>query len=431
MNKKLNLIELNEINFDLVRNYVNQKPIAFPGFRRLFEMNKFKTFGETKYENIEPWVHWVSVHTERDFDQHQVFRLGDIVEFDGEQIFEKLERCGVRVGCVSPMNVDNRLARPAFFIPDPWTRTSTDGSLLSRWIHRALRQAVNDNAQEKIQPKTLVFLLLAFLRFSKAKNWLCYIKLFVRRKKRWNKALFLDLFLSDTFIALTQKHNNDFSTLFLNGFAHIQHHYFLSSKYYDGSLINPGEYIKKEDDPILDAIKIYDRIINQILGEVNGQKIIATALQQVAVKEHTIYYRLRSHDEFLRKIGLSNFKVEPRMTRDFKLTFSNQKSADDGIKLLRSLKHNGIRIFENVDVRDGSVFITLTYSQMLHPNDVLKVNSQVINLQESFVFVALKNGYHDTNGYGFLDFSPKILRCGDQNQHVKYIGKEVINYFVE
>ena len=117
MQKRLNLIELNEINFDLVRKYVNQNPIEFPGFRRLLEMTEFKTFGETEYENIEPWVHWVSVHTERDFDQHNVYRLGDIVEFDGEQIFEKLEQCGLRVGCVSPMNAENRLERPAFLIP--------------------------------------------------------------------------------------------------------------------------------------------------------------------------------------------------------------------------------------------------------------------------------------------------------------------------
>ena len=158
MQKKLNLIELNEINFELVTKYVNHNPTAFPGFRRLLEMTKFKTFGETDYENIEPWVHWVSVHTEKGFDEHGVFRLGDIVEFSGEQIFEKLERHGVRVGCVSPMNVDNRLKIPAFFIPDPWTNTSSDGSRLSRWIHEALRQAVNDNAQEKIKPKTLVYL---------------------------------------------------------------------------------------------------------------------------------------------------------------------------------------------------------------------------------------------------------------------------------
>jgi len=429
--KKLNLIELNEINFDLVQKYIDQNPKAFSGFNRLLKLTTFQTFGESEYDRIEPWVHWVSVHTGLDFKQHQVLRLGDIVEFDGEQIFEQLENLGFKIGCVSPMNAENRLERPAFFIPDPWTNTSSDGSAMSRWIHHALRQAVNDNAEEKIEMVTLMYLLLAFLRFSQIKNWPTYIKLFLNRQKRWNKALFLDLFLSDVFIKLTRKHNSEFSTLFLNGFAHVQHHYFLASKHYIGSLENPEEYIKKEDDPILDAIKVYDRVIGQILADVDGHKIIATALRQVEVNEQKIYYRLRSHDKFLKNIGLSNFEVEPRMTRDFKLIFSNQQSEDDGVALLQSIEHSGMRLFKDVDVREGSVFVTLTYNKLLNKEDVLKANNKLIDLQEAFVFVALKNGHHDTNGYGFLDFKPKTLQCGNTSQHVKNIGKEVINYFVK
>ena len=429
--KKLSLIELNEINFDLVQKYIDQDPKAFSGFNRLSKLTTFQTFGESEYERIEPWVHWVSVHTGKGFEEHQVFRLGDIVEFDGEQIFEKLENLGLRVGCVSPMNAENRLERPAFFIPDPWTNTSSDGSTMSRWIHQALRQAVNDNAEEKIQPVTLIYLLMAFLRFSKLRNWPTYINLFLNRKKKWNKALFLDLFLSDVFIKLTRKHNSDFSTLFLNGFAHVQHHYFLASKHYGGSLVNPFEYVGKKDDPILDAIRVYDRIIGQILVDLDGHKIIATALRQVAVDGQEIYYRLRSHDEFLKNIGLSDFEVEPRMTRDFKLTFSDQQSENHGVTLLRSIEHAGMRLFKDVDVRDGSVFVTLTYNNQLNEKDILKVNNQLIALQAAFVFVAVKNGHHDTNGYGFLDFEPKSLQCGDARQHVKYIGKEVIDYFVK
>ncbi len=428
--KKLSLIELNEINFDLVQKYIDQDPNVFSGFNRLFELVGFKTFGESDYDHIEPWVHWVSVHTGKGFEEHQVFRLGDIVEFSGEQIFEKLENLGLKVGCVSPMNAENRLKHPAFFIPDPWTNTSSDGSIMSRGIHQALRQAVNDNAEGKIQPITLMYLLGAFFYFSKLRNWPTYIKLFFNRRKRWNKALFLDLFLSDVFIKFTRKRNSDFSTLFLNGFAHVQHHYFLASKHYDGSLSNPSEYVGKADDPILDAIKVYDRIIGQILSDVDGHKIIATALRQIAVDEQQIYYRLRSHDEFLKNIGLKNFKVEPRMTRDFKLTFSDLKSEKNGVALLRSIKHSGIRLFNDVDVRDGSVFVTLTYNKQLREKDILKVSNQLINLQASFVFVAVKNGHHDTNGYGFMDFESKSLECGGARQHVKFIGKEIIDYFV-
>ena len=156
------------------------------------------------------------------------------------------------------MNTENRLARPSFFIPDPWTNTSSDNSYISRWIHEALRQAVNDNAEEKIQPITILYLLISFLRFSRIRDWPTYFSLFLKRKKRWNKALFLDLFLSDLFIGLIKSKKSDFSTLFLNGFAHVQHYL---SKTLCGSLENPSKYVEK-DDPILDAIKIYDQLTN-------------------------------------------------------------------------------------------------------------------------------------------------------------------------
>ena len=36
MKRKLNLIELNEINFDIIKLYVNANPQQFPVFRRFF-----------------------------------------------------------------------------------------------------------------------------------------------------------------------------------------------------------------------------------------------------------------------------------------------------------------------------------------------------------------------------------------------------------
>ena len=66
--------------------------------------------------------------------QHKVFRLGDIVKYEGEQIFEKIESAGYHVGCISPMNASNKLKKPAYFIPDPWTNTASDSSFTSKVI---------------------------------------------------------------------------------------------------------------------------------------------------------------------------------------------------------------------------------------------------------------------------------------------------------
>src|SRR5687767_4277118 len=115
------LVELNEVSFDFAREYAAQGRL--PSFATLIARHGLgTTTSETAYENIEPWIQWVSAHTGKTFDEHRVFRLGDIVGSNVQQIWEILECRGVSVGAVSPMNATNRLNNPAFFVPDPWTR---------------------------------------------------------------------------------------------------------------------------------------------------------------------------------------------------------------------------------------------------------------------------------------------------------------------
>ena len=57
-----------------------------------------------------------------------------------------------------------------------------------------------------------------------------YAKFLDRMKCSW--ALLLDLILHDLHINLLSKNKTEFSSIFLNAGAHIQHHYFFNSKYY-------------------------------------------------------------------------------------------------------------------------------------------------------------------------------------------------------
>src|SRR4051812_12172714 len=102
------LVELNEINFEFIKNYVRTG--SLPCFARLIRDHGLgTTVSETAYEHIEPWIQWVTAHTGKTLKEHGVVRLGDIVNHDVEQIWEVLERRGISVGAVSPMNAINRL----------------------------------------------------------------------------------------------------------------------------------------------------------------------------------------------------------------------------------------------------------------------------------------------------------------------------------
>ena len=424
--KNLNLIELNEVNFDVVKSYVDKSIGKYPGFEKLFTFNLIKTTSEAVYEQIEPWIQWPSVHTCTTYSEHQVFRLGDIVNYSGEQIFERVEKAGFKVGCVSPMNAENRLEHPVYFIPDPWTDTKPDNSNVSKVVHQAIRQAVNDNSKGKITLTTYLALIWILFTKTQKRNWTTYFKLFRNRKKRWNKALFLDLLIFDLFLYFKKNKIADFQCIFLNAFAHIQHHYFLNSKTYKGDLENAADYIGTNEDPIHDALVIYDKMLLSLLKGYNENFILATGLRQVPVERQIVYYRLKNHEKFLKAVGLKNFTVQPRMTRDFLVSFKNLDDLQDAHDVLCSLKHKNQRLFSEIERRETSLFVTLTYSNKLLENENIVLNNRSLKLAEEFLFVAIKNGHHDEIGYVFTNFETKKIKDG---YHVKEIGSEILDYF--
>jgi len=427
--KKLILIELNEINFDYVKEYL--KNYNLPNFSKLLAGNLFETTSEKKYEELEPWVQWVSAHSGKELAEHNVFRLGDVVNSDVDQIFEKVEAKGYKVGCISPMNASNKLQNPSYFIPDPWTLTKSDNSFWSKKLTEVIQQVVNDNAQSKVSIKSLLLLLAGILRFARFKNYPSYLKLaFSVLKKPWSKAMFLDLFLHDVHWTLLKKKKPDFSTLFINAGAHIQHHYLFNAKPYNNrdKVKNPEWYISANDDPLLDLLKLYDNIIGEYLSS-DYDVIIATGLTQIPFTHEKYYWRIKKHSEFLKKLNINFESVAPRMTRDFLIEFSSEEDALIAEKQLSKVKSESddIYLFNEIDNRKTSLFVTLTYPHKL--NEVFNILSEdsVYNIKDDLAFVAIKNGMHSPKGYLYLKgrFNTKLL----QETHVKIIHDLINDYF--
>ena len=101
--KKLLLIQLNEINFELVRKYQNN--IEFQFFNEDFFKKLSITNSEEKYELLEPWIQWVSVYTGKSATEHKIFRLGDIDKYSGELLFNAVEKLNKTIGIICSMNM--------------------------------------------------------------------------------------------------------------------------------------------------------------------------------------------------------------------------------------------------------------------------------------------------------------------------------------
>tara|TARA_B110000444_G_scaffold233743_2_gene243517 strand:+ start:210 stop:1508 length:1299 start_codon:yes stop_codon:yes gene_type:complete len=427
---RLILLELNEINFDTVKDYLN-KGETLNNFKHLIENNLIVTRSEDEYQNIEPWIQWVSVHTGLDYKSHKVFRLGDIVNHRHEQIFEKIEKLGFKVGAISPMNAANNLMNPDYFIPDPWTKTSSDNSFLSKILSDSISQAVNDNAKSKITILSVLKLVYAFLTIISMKDKINLIFFVLSTlRKPWRKSLVLDLFLFYVHKELFIKKNTNFSTIFLNAGAHIQHHYFFNSKVIKNSKFkNPSWYIKEKYDPIIDMLRVYDKILGELNNINNTEIIVATGMSQVPYNNIKFYYRLSNHKNFLKKLNLKFDKVIPRMTRDFLILFNNKADQEEAYNYLKKITvSDDSLLFEEIEKMNNNLFVTLTYSNEITKDMFITINGKKIHLFDQVVFVAVKNGMHQSKGYAY--FSDGIKKSiPKNNDHVLNINKTVLSFF--
>ena len=430
MKTKTILLGLNELNFDYINFYVNQG--LLPNFKKIFEIQPpIETVSENEYKLLEPWVQWVTIHSGKSYKEHTIFRLGDIVNNpELSQIFEELETEGLSVGAVSPFNAENRLNNPVFFVPDPWTKTNPSGNWIVKALYQAVHQSVNDNAKSKMNFKTIFSLGLGLLLYVPLSRWSHYLKTVFNAKKPGAKALILDSLLADVHLTLWKKNKPDFSNLFLNSGAHIQHHYLFNSNAYNGNIKNPEWYCPQGYDPLIQILSEYDKQIKKLLKLKDVKIIIATGLHQQPHEHLTFYWRLKEHVKFAEKIGIENFTdILPRMSRDFLMNFKNVGDAVNAENLLNSFyaSKDDIKLFE-VDNRGTSLFVELVYPNDINESDSIfskEIELKLENFKSYLAFVAIKNGEHNGIGYLTSNFdlkTEKKIKLTDLKSIIKKIA---------
>ena len=405
MRQQLLLLEFNEVNLENVRYYADRG--LLPSLSKLIENHGWATTtSEQRYEDIEPWIQWVTAHSGKNLDEHRVFRLGDIIQHELPQIWESLEARGLRVGALGPMNAAHRLHHPAFFVPDFWTQTRISAPRVLSRLHEAVCQLVSDNAEARLTPGSMAALLIGLAVYADPRNYALYASLVTRsRSLPWRRAILLDLLLNDAFVSLVRAKSPDFATLFLNAGAHIQHHYLFSAQCYGGQHRNPAWYVAPGVDPLLEVYKVYDRILGTIRMKFPTARVmIATGLHQDPHGEGTYYWRLRKHADFLSQIRVPFVCVRPRMSRDFLIVCRDSEQAAQAATRLTSAVaiKDGLHLFQ-VDNRGVDLFVTLTYPREISRGFKITVGQETFSeLDQDVVFVALKNGQHNGTGY-FLD----------------------------
>ena len=415
MSKNFILLSFNELNFDYLKMYNQTR--KFKNFNKIIDKINETSCGE-EYKYLEPWIQWPTIYSGKTAKEHSSFRLGDCVKHQKETIFNILEAKGKTVGAISSMNLKNDLKNPQFFIPDPWTETPPDNSYWSKKISKTINYFVKNNSSFKFDLKLLIDLLLIFLKYAKIKNYFIYIKLFLTSfGKNWRKALFLDLLLNDIYLSNYNKFKTNFSNLFLNGLAHIQHHYFFNSENIDDNkLKNPNWYIGKKYDPLVEAYYVYDKILGDYLNLKDCNFMLATGLSQIPYDRIKYYYKLINHKVFFDKFGLEYQNIIELMSRDFIIRF---KSTEDCIKASKIIVNisdsDNKKLFGDIHIKKDELFVSFIYDQKIEDQKINNNNHDEIILKNFVNFVAIKNGMHDERGFVYFDYFEKSKKIKLEN----------------
>jgi hypothetical protein len=292
---------------------------------------------------------------------------------------------------------------------------------------------VNDNAQARITPNSALQLVLGLLRFARSGHYHKYLSLVANsRRKPWCKALVLDLLLHDLHWCMFNTKKPNFSTLFLNAGAHIQHNYFFNAEPLRSDLKNrnPSWYVSEDEDPLADVLALYDLIVGEYLARADTDVLLATGLAQKPYDRVKFYYRLNTHADFLGRLGIEFSGVIPRMTRDFLIEFDNQEQALVAQDVLASVQVDGedVPLFGDIDNRGNSLFVTLTYPREVTFSTQYRVGENKFPLLPEVSFVAIKNGMHQEEGFAF--FTPGIAPYAPPDKaHVAELGASIKGYF--
>jgi len=401
-------IQFNEANFDLINRYISK--YEFNGFKNIInDSTKLITSSEKNYEDLEPWIQWYSFYSNKTLLQHQTFHLGDCLKKNHSLFPEKVSDEGAKVGVFGAMNLPP-YKNYNIYIPDAWTNAKSDASFSSRVVTSTLKKIINSNANLSISYKQLIglFLLIGIPKSLKdVKMIFMSLKSFIL-KSRENLASFFDYFFINYSLRRICKNELEVNFIFLNGFAHIQHHYLLSSEFINGE--NPNWYVKNKKDPILNSLKIYDEMFQSIYDKyiAKFEIWIMTGMTQAPFEIPQIYWRFKDHNKLLTYFLSFTFKVNKRMTRDFEIVIENKKDHILVEKFLneakiKDSKNNYSNAFGFIDSIDPyTIFASFIYD-LDDLNVHLIYNDISISMNDKLDFIAIKNGGHNQKGWVFTN----------------------------
>ena len=168
------------------------------------------------------------------------------------------------------------------------------------------------------------------------------------------------------------KNKVEFSNIFFNSLAHIQHHYFFNSINSDENKKNPKWYVNINDNPLKDGVELFEKILNDYIKLSHKYKIIiATGLTQIPYDRLKYYYRLKNHEKFFNNFEIKFDGVQELMSRDFVLKFVSNEKAYEAYERIKNIKiSDGTYLFGDLNLNKEKLFLTLVINREITEKDI-------------------------------------------------------------
>lgn len=393
---KVLLIELNEFNPELFRHAA--KSLNLKNLSNLLKLRHCETFTEEKkeFEGLDPWIQWPSIHYGKPAIEHKVKTLGDNTVNNFPQIWDQIYKKGNNWIVFGAMNA--RLHYKDLkntFIPDPWSYKqmaypSYFENLIS--LPRYGSKNYSDINYKKLFPK----LLKTFFFFSKFK----YFDISRKIISKIIKALFtcglnihsfatlLDYTYTLLFDYTKQNNESNFSLLFLNHIAHLQHQFWINSDEFHPQMKF--------------GLQICDECIGILLKNIHKDEIIFIAnglRQEKYIKSNLYIYRQKNPYLFLSKIGIKNFEIMQNMTNEGHILFKSNLDMSNSLNLLKQAKLSSGKKLFNVEVRQKNIiFYNLKIRGFVKRDEVILIKDNSYSFYSLFDLICKRTGVHDSKG---------------------------------
>lgn len=351
------LLEFNELTPTLLDGFFERG--LLPNFRRFYdESHVYVTDAEEKGMLLNPWVQWVTVHTGLSAAEHGLTELNEGHLLDKPRVWDLASRAGMSSFICGSMNVGHDPDLNGWVVPDPWSTTVDtypDGSGLEhfyRFVQTQVQEHTNDSVP--LGPTQYArFLSFMLSHGMSTETTAAIVKQLAAEKLRsggrWKRAVLLDKLQFDVFRAIHRKHRPNFSTLFLNSTAHMQHAYWRN--------MDPDAFEKKptEDEQreyggaVLFGYEEMDRLMAQVM-ELAGSDttiVFTSGLGQqpfLGMEEEggRKFYRPRSFEALTEFVGITaKHHCTPVMSEEFQIHFEDSADMDASIPILEGLTMDG------------------------------------------------------------------------------------------